>query len=112
MNEDTVEGNTNNQNINMTTTTYSSEADEDDTDNRLKYLEESVARLSKENIWLKEKISTKVEEVYDVWGPLYHCKINTSNLNQYNPRENIEVACIPNNIHNHHLEDYIVHKYF
>ena len=76
---------------------------EDNVIERLQYLENTIARLSAENIWLKEKMNGKVNEMYDVWDRLYHCEREASNLNQYNRRENIEIAGIPNNIPNHHL---------
>ena len=97
-----------NNNERLDTTTYSNEPEEEDKSSRLKFLEESVARLSKENLWLKEKVSTKIEEMFDVWDRLYHCEISTSNLNQYNRRENIEIAGIPNNIQNYHLEEFVI----
>lgn len=46
--------------------------------------------------------------MYDVWDRLYHCERETSNLDQYNRRENIEIAGIPNNILNYHLERYVI----
>lgn len=57
-------------------------------------------RLSQENLWLREKIGNKINEMYDVWDWLYYCEIGINNLNQYNQRENIEITGIPNNVPN------------